>query len=154
MLYPHVSDEAQSLAMHRLDDRLGSTVIAQRLARRFDPAGQCRVAHDPAFPQLLEQFVPGNHAIAVFREVGNQREHLGLNGARFTVVAQLDFGHVEFDGSKGIDHGEEHKTVLSGRLENSMKSPRILQARKVQWRKNDFTGGAVRAAEESQPTNF
>jgi hypothetical protein len=79
MLDPDVSHEAKPLAVHRLDNCLCSTVIAQRPACRLDPAGKRRVAHNPAFPQLLEQFVPRNHAIAVFGEVRNKRKHLGLN---------------------------------------------------------------------------
>ena len=74
-----ISDEAKSLAMHRLDDGLRSTVIAKRPARRFDPAGQRRVAHHSSFPKLLEQFFPRNHAVTMFGEVGNKREHLGLD---------------------------------------------------------------------------
>ena len=77
-------DRAQELvaaAVDGADHPLGPAVVADRPAGRLDPAGQRRVGHEAAAPDLVQQLGPGDDPVAVADQVGEDLEHLRLQVA-------------------------------------------------------------------------
>src|SRR5581483_6904970 len=85
----HLTDEAKALARHRADQLLVAAVVVDRLAHGVDPAGQGRFGHDASVPDLVEQFVLADHAIAVLDEIEQNVEHLRLQRDALAGAAQL-----------------------------------------------------------------
>jgi hypothetical protein len=84
-----VADEAKTLARDGADQRLARTIVADRLARRVDPAGERGLGHAAPVPDLVDQLVLADHPVAVFHEVHDQVENLRLHGNRNLLAAQL-----------------------------------------------------------------
>ena len=64
--------------MDRADELLRLAVVAERVPRRLHAASHRRVRDDAAVPDLLDDLVPGNQALAVLDQQREQREHLRL----------------------------------------------------------------------------
>ena len=96
--------------MDRPDEALGLAVVAERLARRLHAAGQGRVGDDASVPDLLEQLIPGNEALAVFNEEGEEGEHLRLERADPSPGTQLDLGQVELELAEPVFHWDQGRT--------------------------------------------
>ena len=71
------------------DQRLRAAAVADRLARGIDPAGQGQLGDMPPLPDLVDQFVLADHAIAVFHQMDDEIEHLRLQRDRHVLPAQL-----------------------------------------------------------------
>ena len=85
----HVAHEAQALARDGADQLLAMAVVADRLARGVNAAGQRRIGHDPAAPDRRDEIVLGDDAIAVLHHVDQQVEYLRLDCNRLGAAAQL-----------------------------------------------------------------
>jgi hypothetical protein len=85
----HVADEAQALARDGADQLLAVAIVAHRLARGVDAAGQGRIRHDAAAPHRCDQIVLRDDAIAVLHNVDQQVEYLRLHCNGLRTAAQL-----------------------------------------------------------------
>ena len=85
----HVADEAQALARDGADQLLALAIVAHRLARGVDPAGQSRIRHDAAAPHRRDEIVLRDDTITVLHNVDQQVEYLRLHCNGFGAAAQL-----------------------------------------------------------------
>ncbi len=123
-LLPHGGEELVAAAVDGADQPLLTPAVADRPAGRLDPAGQGRVAHEPAPPDLVQQLGPWHHPVAVADQVGQDLEHLRLQVAGDAAAAQLVAPVVELAVAEAVDH--------PGLLQNSsMPSPSLRDARAV-----------------------
>jgi hypothetical protein len=91
------TDELVTAATDRPDVALGATVIAERTPRRFDAAGQRGLADEQSTPHRCEQFVLGDHSVAVAHELAEHFEHLGLDVDDAVLVAEFKTLRVEHE---------------------------------------------------------
>ena len=75
----HLADKAKTFPRDGADDGLIPAAVADRLARRVDPAGQGRFRNDPAIPDIFDQIVLGDDALAIFDQINQQIEDLRLD---------------------------------------------------------------------------
>jgi hypothetical protein len=106
------------------DDPLVAAAVADRPAGRLDPAGQGRVGHEPAAPDLVQQLGPGDQPVAVADQVGEDGEHLRLQMTGDAAAAQLLAALVELAVAEPVDH-------LARLHDLSMASPRSPAARRL-----------------------
>ncbi len=97
-------NEAIALTVNRLDELLRLAVIAERLPRRFHAARHGRVRDDAAVPDLLDDLVLRDHALAVLDQEREQREDLGLEVTALPSDAQLDGGEIQLELTEPVDH--------------------------------------------------
>ena len=88
-------DEAHAAAMDGADQLLLRAVVADRRARRLDPAGDGGVGDDAAVPDMLDQIVLGQQPVRIAREVEQQLQHLGFEFARLAVATEREARHVD-----------------------------------------------------------
>jgi len=100
----HVAHEAQALARDGADQLLAVAIVADRLARGIDAAGQRGVRHDTAAPDRRDEIVFCDDAIAVLHDVDQQVEYLRLHCNGFGASAQLP----PFDIKRVIGKDELH----------------------------------------------
>jgi hypothetical protein len=105
------------------DHPLGAAAVADRLAGRLDPAGQRRVGHEAAAPDLVQQLGPGDDPVAVADQVGEDLEHLRLQVAGDAAAAQLVALVVELAVTEPVDHPARLPA-------SSISSPGLLQGRR------------------------
>ena len=84
----HLADEAKAFARNRAHQLLVAAVVVDRLAHGIDPAGQGRFGDDAAVPDVVEQLVLADHAIAVLDEIEQNVEHLRLERDAFAAAAE------------------------------------------------------------------
>jgi hypothetical protein len=109
-----VGDEAITVAVERLDELLGAPAVANRLAHPPDGALQRRIADELVGPHLLAQLLPGDDALPMCQQVGEDLEHFrpkpdGLPSA----VQGIETG-VEGTVPKDIEHGWTPRPAASG----------------------------------------
>ena len=63
----HLGDEAVAAAVHRLDGLASDGIVAQHATHRRHVRGQHRFAHELAGPELIEELLLGDDAIAMAR---------------------------------------------------------------------------------------
>ena len=97
-------DEPVPLAMDRLDELLRLAVVPERLPRRFDPASHRRVRDAPTVPDLFDDLVPGNQALAVLHQQREQCEDLRLQAHGLAARAQLDGRKIQLEVTERVDH--------------------------------------------------
>jgi hypothetical protein len=88
----------------RADHPPGAAAVADRLAGRLEPAGQRRVGHEPAAPDLVEQLGLGDHPVTVADQVGEDLEDLRLQMADDAAAAQLQAPVVQLAVTEPVDH--------------------------------------------------
>ena len=101
----HGRYKAESLTMDSLDAPLALAVIAKRLARRLDPAGDGRLRDNAPVPHLLNDFILGYQTLIVFDQQSEQGKHLGFDGANFLALPQLNLGRIQLKSAESINHG-------------------------------------------------
>ena len=75
----HVADEAKAFSRKGADHDLILAAVADRPARRVDPARQRGFGDDAAIPDRLDQIVLGDDVVAVFDQVNQQVEDFRPN---------------------------------------------------------------------------
>ncbi len=75
--------------MRCADHLLPASVIAEGRARDLDSAAECGIRYHAVFPDDLEYLIAGDHAITVFDQEAQQREHLRFQLQRRISVKQL-----------------------------------------------------------------
>jgi hypothetical protein len=75
--------------MQGLNQALHTSGVPDGLAGSTDSAGEGGFAHNPTRPQLCEEFLFGDEAVAMLDEIGQQVEYLGFDFDRPTGAAQL-----------------------------------------------------------------
>jgi hypothetical protein len=71
-------DELVAVTVHGPHHGLASTVIPDGLTDLLDPAGDRRLADEPAAPDLIHQLLFRHHAVMVLDEVDEHAECLRL----------------------------------------------------------------------------
>ena len=117
-------EELVAAAVDGADHPLLAAAVADRPAGGLHPAGQRRVGHEAAAPDLVQQLGPGHHPVAVTDQVGEDLEHLGLQVAGDASAAQLIALVVELAVAEPVDH----PACLPN---SSMSSPRLGGAREL-----------------------
>ena len=97
-------DEAIAAAVDRLDDVLAGGVIVERLPRRGDASWEHRLAHELPGPEMLEQLVLGDDAVATLDEVAQDVEDLRLELHEPRTSPQLEEIRVELEVADAVDH--------------------------------------------------
>src|SRR5262249_33913981 len=80
------SDEAVAAPVRGTDDARGAAVVADSLARRFDAAGERRLADEAIAPNVVEELFLRHDPIALLDQVAEHVEHLRFDVLRFTVL--------------------------------------------------------------------
>ena len=100
---PDRRDEAVAAAVDGLDDALLGAVVADGAAGRLDATRERRLADEAVAPDVVEQLVLADDAVAVLDEVGEDAEDLRLDRHGRAGVAQLEQTRVEVKCSEGVD---------------------------------------------------
>jgi len=90
--------------MYCLNPALLTTAIAQSTPHGPEPLAEGTLTHVLIGPELFEEFVFGNDAVAMLHEVDEHIEALALEGTEGVVMADLIALRIEFVIAKGIDH--------------------------------------------------
>jgi hypothetical protein len=98
------SNKAKTSAVHGFNDLLCPSAVADGFTRRHDAVAQDGLVDEWFVPELLEQLLSGDGAIAVLHEIGKYIEHLGLDPEQGPGTAQLIALRIEFIIPKGVDH--------------------------------------------------
>jgi hypothetical protein len=98
------SDEPVTAAMHGPDEPLRLPVIADRLAGLLDPAGDRRLADEPAAPDAVHQLFLRHHPIAMVHQVREHLEDLPLDPDPLTRTPQLDPRQIKLQILEGDNH--------------------------------------------------
>src|SRR5262249_27061649 len=107
-------DDAKAATADGADAALRRAVVAERLARRLDPAGERGVGYDALLPDALEDLVPGDDAMAVLQQKHQQVEHLRLDRDDLVIPPQLEGGGVDDATVDTEDHGLAAGIVSAG----------------------------------------
>ena len=97
--------EPVAAAVQRLDDSLLLPVVADGSPGRLDAGRERRLADEAVAPDVVEQLVLGDDAVAVLDQVGEHAEHLRLDRHRRAGATQLEQVGVEVESSEGVDQG-------------------------------------------------
>jgi hypothetical protein len=81
--------ESKTLSWNRADELLVGTTVTDRLARGVNAAGQRRLCDNSPLPDPIDQIVLADDPIAIFEQVHQQIEYLGLDGDSFAAKAQF-----------------------------------------------------------------
>jgi hypothetical protein len=90
--------------MHRLDPALLTTAVAQGAPHSPEPLGEGTLTDALVGPELFEDLVFGDDAIAMLHEVDEHVEALTFEGTKSVAVAEFIALRIEFVIAKGIDH--------------------------------------------------
>jgi hypothetical protein len=93
--FAHHTHEAQALAGQGLDQALPFAIVGDGAPRLADAAGERRFRDDAPVPDLSDQIVPADDALAVLDHERQQVEDLGLDGDQRLATAQLTPFRVE-----------------------------------------------------------
>jgi hypothetical protein len=96
---------------------LSATTIAHGPPRHRNTALQGRLADKALWPELLEQFLPWDHAVMVLHQIRQHREHLLIEPDHLCGSAQLVALHIQRIGPKDVAHDLVllwHTTILAG----------------------------------------
>jgi hypothetical protein len=88
-LLAHPADEPEPFPRHGSDKALLFTVVAERRARGIDAAAQRCLGDDASMPDLGQQLILADHALAVPNQVLQQIEYLRLNPHDHAAAMQL-----------------------------------------------------------------
>ena len=91
--------------MQRLDEPLRLSRVSDRLACLHDAGVQRRLANELLRPQVLEEFLPGDNAVAMGDEISQDVEHLRAELDQRASAAQFTAARVERIVTKEIPHG-------------------------------------------------
>jgi hypothetical protein len=97
-------DEPVAAAVDGSDHALLAAAVADRPPGRLQPAGQRRVGHEPAAPDLVQQLGLGHDPVPVPDQVGQDLEDLRLQVAGRSAAAQLIAPLVELAVTEPVDH--------------------------------------------------
>ena len=75
--------------MNGPDAGLGRAVIANRLPHGLDPTAQCGIRNAAAVPDMLDDLVLGDDAVAVFEKIDQQVKDLRLDRDHSAIAANL-----------------------------------------------------------------
>jgi hypothetical protein len=75
--------------MHSFDHKRPTPVVSYCLADSGQALGQRRFTHKCAGPAVLQEFVPGHHAVLMLDEVEKHLKHFGLKSNYFARTTQL-----------------------------------------------------------------
>ena len=89
--------------MQCADDPLVIARIVDRLPRRLHPAAQGRFRHDAFLPDCLVEVVLGDGAVAVFDQIAQQVENLGLDWPGDVAAAQFIALRIKLAIGKSVD---------------------------------------------------
>lgn len=95
--------------MDGLDEFLAGAVVSDEVPRRLDAAAERGVRDDAAFPDLLDQLVPGHDVIAVFNQDNQELQNLGLEGQRLTPARDFKQGGIDLIVAESVYHVGPHK---------------------------------------------
>ena len=98
------SDKAIAAPMHRLDEKLLAAAVAQGAPHRPEPLRQGAFTDYLVGPELFQEFVFGDHAVAMLQEVDEHIEALALQGAKGVAAAEFAALRIELVIAKDIDH--------------------------------------------------
>jgi hypothetical protein len=101
---PRGRDEPIALTVNRLDEPLRLAVVAENGPRRLHAARDGRVRDDASVPNLLDELVLGDEALAVLHEQRQECKHLGLEAQDPAALAQLHGGEIQLEVGEGVDH--------------------------------------------------
>jgi hypothetical protein len=98
------SDEPVATAVYRADQPLGLPIVAHRLPGLLDPAGNRRLADEPAAPDVVHQLILGHHPVAVANQVRQHLEDLRFDPDPDTRAPQLDLRQIKLHILEGDNH--------------------------------------------------
>src|SRR5262245_59861990 len=81
--------DAKASPMNGPDAGLGCAVIADRLPHGLDPAAQCGIRNAAAVPDVLDDLVLGDDAVAVLEQIDQQVKDLRLDRDHSAVAANF-----------------------------------------------------------------
>jgi len=90
-----LTDEADALALDRLDQPLRFAAIAERLTSGIDAARERGFRNDAAAPDRCDQVVTADHAVAVFDQIDEEVEHLWFDRNRSRAAPQFPAADVD-----------------------------------------------------------
>ena len=99
-----IADKSESPPMHRPNEALRPSVIADRLTRGLEAGRNGRFGDDPALPNRVDDLVPADDAVAVACEEMQQIEGLRLDLARFAVAPEFVELRIELPVVEFEDH--------------------------------------------------
>src|SRR5215813_11553674 len=97
--------------MDRLDQALFAATVAQSTPRRPEPLREGALTDTLVGPELFQEFVFGDDAIALLHEVDEHIEALALQGAEGAAVAEFVTLRIELVIIKGIEHAAAPRLV-------------------------------------------
>ena len=115
-------DEPEAAAVHRLDDRLPLAVVAERTAGVLDPGRERGLGHEPVAPDAVEQFLLGDHPVAMLDEEAEHVEDLGFGRHDLAVAADLASVGVHLVRAERVEHRGQSSTA-PGRLPDHESGP-------------------------------
>ena len=84
---PYISDEAEALALERLDQPLRLAVVVDGLPNGIDAGRQCQFRDDTPVPDCSQKIVLADHAVAVGDQVNQQVKGLRLKAQQNVAMA-------------------------------------------------------------------
>jgi len=121
----HLRDKAEAQPVNGADHPLLPAVVAQRVAHRFDPAGDSRVRHDPPAPDALDDLVLADHPVVVLDQQTEQREHLRLKRDRAASGRKLDLVGIQLKIFERVDHRANYSSYPGNLRKSSRSSPSV-----------------------------
>jgi hypothetical protein len=90
--------------MHRLNEALLAAAVAQGAPHRPEPLREGALTDTLVGPEVFEEFVFGDDALAMLHEVDEDIETLALKGAEGVAVTEFIALRIELVIAKDIDH--------------------------------------------------
>nr|WP_235008580.1 hypothetical protein [Candidatus Halocynthiibacter alkanivorans] len=101
-------------AIYRPDHLLRATIVTNRTASQFDPAGYSCVRYCPPLPDLRDQFILGDHPIMIFDQHFEQQKNLWFQRDQLSLITQLKPVRVKLERTKKIHHAVKHYRKTGG----------------------------------------
>ena len=98
-----ISDEPETAAGKRLDNRLRLAVITNRAPGRIDTAVESAIRNNPPVPYYLNNLILAHNSVAVFDQAGEQAEHLRFDLDGLAAVGQFQALGIERELIKSVD---------------------------------------------------
>jgi len=90
------ADELVAASVDGTDESPGAAVIADRLPRRLDSAGQRRLGDEAIAPDRVQQLALGHDTVSLPNEHGEHVEHLRLDWLDLATAPKLVSVEIEF----------------------------------------------------------
>lgn len=142
--FHNLSHETKASSMHCPDCRLMMTIVAHRLSRRPDAAGNAGVRHTLPVPDLFDDLVLGHHSVVVAYKETKKRKNLRLQPHQLCTAGQLKPFGVKSEVTKNPRHATRYRKIAAFYMKSSELNQAYPGEKRDIWKKAGHRASLIR----------